>query len=893
VFAPASLCFNAISFLLDIPKQVHDFHGEINAIFAEVGPAMTQFKVYQRMDENTGVDESLRAAIHEVMVSFVDICADCINIHKEGRWKSLKRNAKRIILDDKSVQTELENFKELTQRQFNLQATLTLEVALETKQYARFIKTTIVEIETNTKAIKTDVSSLVEANQKRSLDETYKGHLATIKKKLGLKDEQVANASHLSETMWENSIENGGEWLNDLDQYKEWVDRNNTNAHLLLLTGGPGTGKSYLVSTIAQMIRSQNSASSSISERSLIGYYSFSLSTKDDEHRPQKALKIICAQLAEKDVVYAQKVANACGEKDETFFKNAGCAELWKALAIDFPATNTAHYIILDSVGVLNPNELEELMEAVRHKPVVDSAEDKGSRVRILASGEREAFQLGGFDLQIHPNIDITEHNTDDIGVFIEQEFKKAGVFQGEDEDALQLKEKFKRRLLVRSNNRYSTVRQDLEKIKEISGSAGTEEELSRVLPESIADPKELVASDIEALEAVLKPREIEEVNELLIWTVAGYDWFSLESLTAALFLRFNTVPLQPLIQKVTGRYSKLFTLNSYQALTLREFVEGHIITEEYRPRDSPDDPTITATITISNASIKAVQRFFWDLNHHSFTEGFTFKHGSDGNDSFHGKIQLNMIDANYQILKQAFEFFRKPSVDRRAKAIGWYLMGYIPDHLRALYDDPGFNNLEERDKNLIWSYINEMFSVGNWIEKNWEYQEWVSWYCRSEEIATFWKWLDDPVAASHLKPLEKKWLADLKAEEDPNKALLTPVMTTIARHWLQNDDWDVLEAYRWIEGFLVLVRLSIKYVCVLLIYYCRVQRNQPPSLRTNLRTNLRLNLRLNLRMGPRTNPRPSRGRRSLGAKQRTNLRLSLRPNLTTSLEKSLETRPN
>ncbi|KAH2321744.1 hypothetical protein KXW87_000786, partial [Aspergillus fumigatus] len=44
VFAPAGLCFNALSFLLDIPKKVHEFHGEIDAIFAEVGPALAQFR---------------------------------------------------------------------------------------------------------------------------------------------------------------------------------------------------------------------------------------------------------------------------------------------------------------------------------------------------------------------------------------------------------------------------------------------------------------------------------------------------------------------------------------------------------------------------------------------------------------------------------------------------------------------------------------------------------------------------------------------------------------------------------------------------------------------------------------------------------------------------------
>lgn len=178
------------------------------------------------------------------MIDFMDICATCFNIHREGKWKNMKRNAKRILLDDGAVQSELDNFKRLTQNQLNTQANLTLGVALEKNQYVSFIQMTTIEIETNTKTIKTDVSSLVETDQKKSLDETRRKYLTSIKTKLGIKDDQVTNASFSRENMWKSSIENDGKWLNGLDQYTQWVDRNNTNGYLLFLTGDAGTGKS-------------------------------------------------------------------------------------------------------------------------------------------------------------------------------------------------------------------------------------------------------------------------------------------------------------------------------------------------------------------------------------------------------------------------------------------------------------------------------------------------------------------------------------------------------------------------------------------------------------------------------------------------------------------------
>jgi hypothetical protein len=101
------------------------------------------------------------------------------------------------------------------------------------------------------------------------------------------------------------------------------------------------------------------------------------------------------------------------------------------------------------------------------------------------------------------------------------EELKRAGIFQGADEDSQRRKRMVEERLWARSNNSYLTIQQDLRKVEEIIASGGTEEELNRVLHESSTDPQVLVRSEIERLEAMLKPREIQEINELLIWNAA------------------------------------------------------------------------------------------------------------------------------------------------------------------------------------------------------------------------------------------------------------------------------------------------------------------------------------------------------------------------------------
>ncbi|EAW19769.1 uncharacterized protein NFIA_093890 [Aspergillus fischeri NRRL 181] len=804
VFAPAGLCFNALSFLLDIPKKVHEFHGEIDAIFAEVGPALAQFRIYERMEESSQIDEALRLSIYQVMTSFVNLCADCINIHHEGRWKGFKRNAKRILLDDGSVRSELANFKKLTQDQLNIQATLTLEVAVETGQHVKFMKATTLDIDANTKAIKSDVSGLVEAENKRALDDNRKQILSTIKNTLGQKDDRIAAVLEARDTLWEGAVKDSGKWLNEIDAYKQWINRSSATDFLLLLTGENGTGKSFLVSAIAQEIKSENLATKA--ERSLIGYYSFSRIEKRDKEgdrrQPEAAIKSICVQLADQDIVYARRVSSVCGEagKNEKYFRDASCTDLWLTLGIGMPSKNTTHYILLHSVNTLSPADRERLMRAIQQR-------DQGtpSRVRVLVSGEPGTFQ--GVQLFTSPTktIDITKHNKADIKAFIVEELKRTGIFQGADEDSQRRKRMVEERLWARSNNSYLTIQQDLRKVEEIITSGGTEEELNRVLHESSTDPQVLVRAEIEGLEAMLKAREIEEINELLIWAVVGDESLMLEKLEAALFLRFNTVSLQPLDKKITGKYSKLFTLIYGKYLALKDHVRDCVVAQRDRPRQSVDDPKITATISITNGDLKLVQRFFWDLNHYSFLGGFAFQPASDQTNVGQRKIQVYEADAHLEVVKRAFDIFLQPVVDERGKSLGPYLMRSITTHLKALSEVTGLDELQPADKQFIGSHVYEMFNEGDLIERNWEFCYSVLWYERNDEMEIFWEWLDDPVAIAGLGPRDKRWLADLKKFEHRNSSLLTPIMTMVARNWLQKTEWHAYEAFRWIRGFLTL----------------------------------------------------------------------------------------
>ena len=133
--------------------------------------------------------------------------------------------------------------------------------------------------------------------------------------------------------------------------------------------------------------------------------------------------------------------------------------------------------------------------------------------------------------------------------------------------------------------------------------------------------------------------------------------------------------------------------------------------------------------------------------------------------------------------------------------------MSSIPVHLKALSEITGLDELQPADKQFIGSSVYDLFNDETIIERNWGFcSMWASWFSGNDQMDSFWKWLDDPVAISRLGPRDKRWLEDLKRDKYRNSNLLSPIMTMMARRWLQDTEWTDTGPFLWIRGFLTLV---------------------------------------------------------------------------------------
>jgi len=68
-FAPAGMCFNAIAFLIDAPRQIKKVYDTLKALFEEVGEFLVKFKILRRIDDSMGLDEDLVENTNKILIS--------------------------------------------------------------------------------------------------------------------------------------------------------------------------------------------------------------------------------------------------------------------------------------------------------------------------------------------------------------------------------------------------------------------------------------------------------------------------------------------------------------------------------------------------------------------------------------------------------------------------------------------------------------------------------------------------------------------------------------------------------------------------------------------------------------------------------------------------------
>jgi hypothetical protein len=662
------------------------------------------------------------------------------------------------------------------------------------------------------------VDFLVEEANERKMEKVATEQIKRLSEFLSISAE-IANASEKTfQKLSTDSAEESGSWIQEIDEYKAWIDLDSNSDALLLLSGREKSGKSYLISAIVQELKSRQRQSISTPVRMSIAYYYFP--ERDDKaekagalqdtqlRNPATALKSMAIQIAKHNANYAKEMDKFWEGKKEPYLRDISYKNLCNDLQLFAPKKDAAHILLLDGLEQLSENTTRQLFEVL--------LDAKQPKVRIIASGTADVLDkcVSSFSNALLertvPRIQIEDHNERDIKQYVERELRRNDLLQDTETETVQLKTSIRDDLPKLAQGNFSRAQRVLDRIKEAISADHSAEDIQKLLQDDSFDDGSAAAKKvISTLNSSLNAQEIDQISELLIWGVHGYRYFDVDQLKAVLFLRYNRTPLQPLEKKLTGKYAKVFTIDSDGDVVVDDDIET-LFKESPSSRlrksaEEKDRPQISMAITINQAEIEMVRRFFWDLGENAVFNKFNFDDFKDS--GWHMKISANPVDAHFAMTKQCLKLLLSDP-DERTNCLIAYALEELPSHLRTLrgYADSGDLDSSEK-KEVVQSLVSLLLETDS-IDKHWNSQKYRDeWFDGTD---TFRRWLADQEVTGSLVPGYRLWVERSLKSTNPGVMCLKDITRMVAKRWLRDaEKRDVSAHCAWVDRFITDVRCT------------------------------------------------------------------------------------
>lgn len=517
-FAPASTFFGAVVFLVKAAGGVSDCYDWIEDLFEKLGGFT------ERLEQYVGggaMNKDLRAKVIAILTCLLEILARAETVMKTGRFK--KYAAVLFLGQDDEVKESLGRLGKLFEDERALVQAIYYATTQRVEQKAIEIdKTTKQALEATEEVAKKldDLSISARSSEAKALlDE----NLLTVayKKNTTIYHEYI-----------ESTLEKTGDWLLTDSTVKRWREK---QIPLLWVSGGPGTGKSCLSSTLITSLRSEYPQDPKHPNRISVVYFF----TKEDDGALRdllNLLKTLAYQIAQNDNIFRNFAVNVLSKPDSV----ATPRLLWKNLFMDFygqdRSLSNAVIILLDGLDEAPRSMVKDLLS------LLEELTDRsifGNRLScaLFSRPDLSEFLLPKFS-RIMAKVDIGSRNEGDIAQYIKKRLTDVLVVKQikqlhDKKAAAKLARDIREKVLDKADGMFFKVVLIMDQIHD-------KERKNAVFDAIEEAPPQLDAMIAHVFDKLLLNEDVDkgDLNELLLWVAFSKSWITVNQLYAVLKVR-------------------------------------------------------------------------------------------------------------------------------------------------------------------------------------------------------------------------------------------------------------------------------------------------------------------------------------------------------------------
>ncbi|KAI1078789.1 hypothetical protein F5B20DRAFT_591105 [Whalleya microplaca] len=530
VFAPAGMCYNALTFVIQAWRGYEGIFENLAELLEKCVEFLERLESYQgRMDSKLS-----RLACQNLRL-FVEICDRAIKLRR--KHSRLFAFTKQLFLNDNGIQDLLSMMERLNAKESLLVNAQTYRIVSDSAG---------------------DIKLLLDTQKEQKKEDEAKKWRRTIAKALGFSGAALDSAGEPIPT-WQRAfdarkntlVDETGKWLLTHEVFGKWTGPTYPAKPVVLVEGRNGSGKTSLMANSLRYIRKMEQGLPT--SRIVTAYYfAEGDKRKSDEEDDSGILATLSRTLLWQISTAYEAMTRSVAQIVERTSDFDGSLDLWQQLFINNKERmnpDTTFFIFIDGLDTDLFPLLQRLTSSVR--------DNKRARIFLTAQSQMISNWLEPKkDVQLDV-IPIADYNDDDIDKYITYRMDSMPILKDRSRPGIsEWRESILETLRFKCAGDYFKLNTSLDALAKVD----LIDDIREVLAEADKTRVDQIDAEIRRLNNIRTVKEIQEINEIILWIESGRRWFPVEMMEALLSVKHHISPMAadtfhglPLTRRTTG----------------------------------------------------------------------------------------------------------------------------------------------------------------------------------------------------------------------------------------------------------------------------------------------------------------------------------------------------